>query len=260
MNLSLNARDALPQVAPRPLEFHLRHRLLEGALPSFPQNVPAGDYVVIEVRDYGHGMAPDVLSQALDPFFTTKDIGQGTGLGLPVVFGIVQGHQGYLTIDSVVGEGTCMRMYVPRLLQRAPGPAAPPLGAQVLEPDTAPGCRILVIDDEDAVLDVIRRFLEIAGHQVSCMSSVSKALEAVATGLQPDVVLLDLMIPREEGRANFSRVRAHLPATPILLCTGLVQNDLAQELLQEGAIDLLRKPFRMNELWWAVSKALAARP
>jgi PAS domain S-box-containing protein len=257
VNLSLNARDAMPQPAPQPLEIRLRRQVLDGMLPAFPQNIPAGDYVVLEVRDHGHGMSVEVMAQALDPFFTTKDIGQGTGLGLPVVFGIVQGHQGYLTIDSEVNTGTCMRMYLPRLMHRPPGAPALTLGPQVLEPEASPGRTIMVIDDEDAVLDVIRRFLEIAGHQVVCASSGAKAFGLLEGGAKPDVILLDLMIPREEGGATFSRLQSMVPQVPILLCTGLVQTDLAQQLLQQGAVDLLRKPFRMNELWYAVSKAVA---
>src|SRR5207248_6855567 len=89
--------------------------ILDGELPAFPQNVPPGDYLVIVVEDHGCGMSAEVLTQALDPFYTTKEVGQGTGLGLPVAFGIITGHQGFLTIDSEVGRGTCVRLYLPRL-------------------------------------------------------------------------------------------------------------------------------------------------
>ena len=90
--------------------------MLTSEQAGFPQQVSPGDYVVIEVEDHGLGMTPDVLNQALDPFFTTKEVGQGTGLGLPMVFGIVQGHQGYLTIDSEPGRGTSVRLYLPRAI------------------------------------------------------------------------------------------------------------------------------------------------
>src|SRR5262249_4673723 len=98
VNLALNARDASPPQSP--ISVRLRRCLLSAGKAAFPETVPAGDYVVLEVIDRGGGMTPEVLSQALDPFFTTKDVGKGTGLGLPVVFGIVRGHQGFLTIDS----------------------------------------------------------------------------------------------------------------------------------------------------------------
>jgi PAS domain S-box-containing protein len=257
INLSLNARDAMPRPAPQPLVFRLRHVKLAGDLPAFPQNVPAGDYAVLEVQDQGAGMSAEVLVQALDPFFTTKEVGQGSGLGLPVAFGIVHGHQGFLTIDSEAGQGTCVRIYLPRLVELCEPVAVPVEGVHILEPDPQAARNILVIDDEDAVMDVVRRFLEIAGHQVDCASSGSAAVARLRGGFKPDLIILDLMVPKEDGTANFRALRSEDPSIPILLCTGLVQNDLAQALLQEGACDLLRKPFRMNELWYAVNKAVS---
>ncbi|MCI0683982.1 MAG: response regulator [Gemmataceae bacterium] len=256
VNLSLNARDAAGPGAAKPLEFRLRHCRLTGDLAAFPQNVPAGDYVVFEVKDYGVGMPADVLAQALDPFFTTKDVGQGTGLGLPVAFGIVHGHQGQLTLQSDVGHGTCASIFLPR--QAEPTAVSAPVAPQVLEPEATPRRHILIIDDEEAVRDVVRRFLEIAGHHVACVTSGAEGIETLRGEPKPDLVILDLMIPREDGAANFRTIHAAHPHIPILLCTGLVQTDLAQALLEEGAVELLRKPFRMSELWYAVNKAVTA--
>jgi two-component system, cell cycle sensor histidine kinase and response regulator CckA len=253
VNLSLNARDAMPKPQPAPVLFRLRHCVLAGDLPAFPQNVPTGDYLVMEVRDRGSGMTPEVLSQALDPFFTTKEVGQGTGLGLPVAFGIMTGHQGFLTIESELGHGTCMSLYLPRLTQSVPHPVASHI--TVLEPEASPQRHILVVDDEEAVQDVIRRFLQIAGHRVHCAVNGQQGLEYLKEHAV-DLVVLDWMIPKEEGRANFQLIRAMRPKLPILLCTGLVQADQATELLREERVDLLRKPFRMNELWYAVNNAL----
>jgi CheY-like chemotaxis protein len=257
VNLSLNARDAMPQPQPAPVVYRLRRLLLQGELPAFPQNVPAGDYLLIEVQDRGTGMAPEVMAQALDPFFTTKEVGQGTGLGLPVAFGIMNGHHGYLSIDSRVGVGTCIGLYLPRLLHKGPDPTAD--NVTVLEPEVSVPKRILVVDDEEAVLDVVRRFLEIAGHEVVCAATGRQAL----THLQEssiDMIILDWMIPREEGRANFQLIRQMHPRLPILLCTGLVQADQAMALAQEGGAMLLRKPFRMNELWYVVNNVLSSTP
>jgi len=202
-------------------------------------------------------MTPEVLSQALDPFFTTKDVGQGTGLGLPVAFGIVHGHQGYLTIDTQPEKGTCVGIYLPRFTPAAhrafPGRIE---SGQVLEPELTPGRNILVIDDEEAVLDVVRRFLEIAGHNVICSTTGAKGFELMSGKTNPDLIILDLMIPGEEGATTFQTLRQNYPDIPVLLCTGLIQSDHAVELFEKGAVDLLRKPFRMNELWHAVNKAL----
>ncbi len=135
VNLALNARDALaergadpagapkkgimepkdPSRAPAVL-FRLRSAKLTRGRTGFPQNVPPGEYVLLQVEDRGAGMTAEVLNQALDPFFTTKEVGQGAGLGLPMVFGVVQGHQGWLTIDSTPGQGSCVSIYLPRLV------------------------------------------------------------------------------------------------------------------------------------------------
>ncbi|HZT82398.1 MAG TPA: response regulator [Gemmataceae bacterium] len=283
VNLALNARDALqgagreargaqagdgaaargPRPAPEGIQFRLRHAEVEAEVPAFPQNVPPGDYVLVEVSDRGSGMAPEVLSQALDPFFTTKEVGKGTGLGLPMVFGIVQGHQGHLAIDSEPGRGTTVGLYLPRA--RVPfgeEEARPSFEAgQVLEPEADQGRSILVIDDEEAVLDVVRRFLEIAGHRVLGASSGPAALDLLGNGRAVDLVILDLMMPREDGVATFTRLRQRRPRLPVLLCTGLPEADPAPGLLRAGAAGVLRKPFRMNELWYAVNLALGhARP
>jgi PAS domain S-box-containing protein len=273
VNLALNARDAVlhrlaagrpagSRAGPLPsgaIVFRLRSVVLEAERPAFPQRVPAGDYLLLEVQDEGIGMSAEVLNQALDPFYTTKEVGQGTGLGLPMVFGIVQGHQGFLTIDSTPGKGTTVGLYLPRLVARA-GAGTPPLaahGSEVVEPEMVPGKAILVIDDEEAVLDVVRRFLQIAGHHVTCTTSGHAALELLANGRPADLIILDLMMPREDATSIFVRLRQRRPGVPILLCTGLAEADPARQLLRSGAAGLLRKPFRMNELWYAVRAALA---
>jgi PAS domain S-box-containing protein len=261
VNLALNARDALLSSAEgsKAIVLRLRSALLSCEQAGFPQQVPPGDYVVVEVEDRGSGMTGDVLTQALDPFFTTKEVGQGTGLGLPMVFGIVQGHQGYLTLDSAPGRGTRVSLYLPRALPSLAAKGLSPGDAtEGGEPETTPSRAILVIDDEAAVLDVVRRFLQIAGHEVACASSGAEALEHLNGGQACDLIVLDLMMPREDAVALFQRLRQRRPGVAVLLCTGLPQAEPVPELLRGGAAGLIRKPFRMNELWHAVKQALRA--
>jgi PAS domain S-box-containing protein len=260
VNLALNARDATPSKANSCVEFRLRHQMLNSDLPAFPQNVPPGDYAILEVEDHGTGMSQQVLQQALDPFFTTKDVGQGTGLGLPVAFGIILGHQGFLTIDTRIHLGTCVRLYLPRLGRVAMPPVAKTFDTpEVLDLEPQQNCNILVIDDEQAVTDIIRRFLEIAGHQVTCVASAAAGVEVLKQNGTMDLIILDLMIPKEEGKQNIQRLRQCAPHLPILLCTGMLKPDEAGQLLEQGNIDTLRKPFRMNELWYMVNKSLGSR-
>jgi signal transduction histidine kinase/ActR/RegA family two-component response regulator len=271
VNLALNARDAIrerrdaaPPAAGSPasrsdsVTFRVRNELLTGERFGFPQHVPPGDYIVVEVEDQGTGMSPEVLNQALDPFFTTKEVGQGTGLGLPMVFGIVQGHQGCLTIESSRGRGTCMRLYLPRLPSTLAKRQPAAQTADVVEPERGPGCVILVIDDEEPVLDVVRRFLQIAGHRVISATSGQEGLHQLAAGTHVDLIILDLMMPREDTMTTFDRLRQRRPGVPIVLCTGAPDADPAPELLRRPSVGLIRKPFRMNELWYAVNQALSA--
>jgi len=235
---------------------------LNDTLPAFPEPVPPGDYAMLEVRDGGKGMTPEVLEHAFDPFFTTKDVGQGPGLGLPVAFGIMHGHQGHLTLDSRVDGGTSVRLFLPRLKEAPPPSPLPPTpdGRGALKPEQTAGRPILVVDDEPAVLDVVRRFLEIAGYRVRCLTTGTEALEVLSNENPFELLVLDLMIPREDGSATFQQVRRRWPQLPILLCTGLLQTDSAAPSFQGEQVHLLRKPFRMNELWLAVNQALTAVP
>jgi two-component system, cell cycle sensor histidine kinase and response regulator CckA len=263
VNLGLNARDAAIGDAALPpasaITFRVRSRVLTEELKAFPQNIPPGDYVLIEVHDCGCGMTPEVLGQAIDPFFTTKEVGQGTGLGLPMAFGIVQGHLGHLTIDSAPGRGTSVGLYLPRLESPPAAETGQPAFemGQVIEPEAMPSRTILVVDDEEAVLDVVCRFLEIAGHRVVGVTCGQDALDHLRRTRDVDLVILDLMMPREDGFQTLQRVRLLRPGLPVLLCSGLPQAEALPEPVAGEAAGLLRKPFKMNELWWAVRKALA---
>lgn len=265
INLALNARDALASSAVktadreviRPIVFRLRSERLDHEQAGFPQRIPPDDYVVVEVEDQGGGMSAEVLNQALDPFFTTKEVGQGTGLGLPLVFGIVQGHQGYLTLHSVLGRGTCVGLYLPRARPSAVLDSSTPSGnVPFLAPQTSQRRSLLVIDDEEAVRDVIRRYLEIAGHEVAGVGNGQEALDHLKDGQPCDLIVLDLMMPREDVLLLFQRLHQRRPGVPVLLCTGMPEAEPAPELLRRGAVGLIRKPFRMHELWQSVEQAL----
>jgi CheY-like chemotaxis protein len=175
-----------------------------------------------------------------------------------MVFGIVQGHQGFLTIESAAGHGTCVGLYLPRLESTTAVAARRPTfeAGQVIEPEATPGRTILVVDDEEAVLDVVCRFLEIAGHRVIGATSGPDALEQLRRVRDIDMVILDLMMPREDGLATLQRLRQLRPRVPVLLCSGLPQAQPLPDDVTRGA-SLLRKPFKMNELWYAVRQALA---
>jgi two-component system, cell cycle sensor histidine kinase and response regulator CckA len=255
INLALNARDA--STRPQPIYFRMRRAVLTADFPAFPESVPPGDYVVLEVVDRGKGMTAEVLNQALFPFFTTKEIGKGTGLGLSVASGIVHGHKGWLTIASVPDEGTTVGLYLPRLTTPMPAALSEQADSGSVEPQKSIRRDILVVDDEQAVLDVVRRFLEIAGHTVTCVTTGSEALQRLAERQRFDLIVLDLMIPREDGTATYRLMRQNWPDLPVLLCTGLLHTDPGATAVHGEPVNLLRKPFKMNDLWQAVNEALA---
>jgi PAS domain S-box-containing protein len=280
VNLALNARDALEgpngshtgrlgRVPSFPkgegptssktqaILFRLRHQQLATPLAAFPQAVPPGDYVVVEVVDRGCGMSAEVLNQALDPFFTTKEVGQGTGLGLPAALGIIQGHQGFLTLESTLGQGTNVALYLPRLVEKpteGEEPGSSLLNGEVIEPESAPRRAILVVDDEPIVLEVVGQFLELAGHQVHCVTSGQEGKDFLAQGRQVDLVILDMEIPGEESAHNLHGLHQVCPQLPVLLCSGLQP---AERTVPAEASGIVYKPFRMNELWYSVQQALA---
>ena len=278
INLALNGRDSIqerratggrgtgdpPRITHASqlgrLTFRLRAVSLAEPKPAFPQAIPPGDYLLTQVQDDGAGMTATVRDQALDPFFTTKEVGQGTGLGLSMVYGIIQAHHGFLTIDSEPGEGTTMGVYLPAIVDSPREPERSVFEGEIdmVESEATPGRSILVIDDEEAVIDVVRRFLEIAGHAVHCVTTSEAGLDYLACGEPIDLIVLDLMMPREDTQLSFQRLRQCRPGVPILLCTGLAESPLVRTLMAHSRTSLLRKPFRMNELWYAVRQALLA--
>jgi signal transduction histidine kinase len=175
LNLVLNARDAL--TAPGPIVCRLRHVVYDQEQPAFPGNIPAGDYAVIEVQDRGSGMTREVLDRALDPFFTTKEPGRGTGLGLPMVLGVAHSHHGHLRIDSEPGRGTCVGLYLPRWTGPADGPAASEdATGLVAEREHLWGRHCLVTHDPQEVLGLVRYCLDRHGPRVTCAVSSSEEL------------------------------------------------------------------------------------
>jgi two-component system cell cycle sensor histidine kinase/response regulator CckA len=195
------------------------------------------------------------MREALDPFFTTKDVGKGTGLGLPLVYGIVRGHNGYLDIRTTPGVGTCMSLYLP--CTNSPAPATPPATAATAT-DPGPSRHILVIDDEISVQEIIARALHLAGHYVTCLGSGAAGVEWLRQQQDEiDLVILDWLIPKENGLATLKKIRMAKKNLPILIATGYMPEDQVQGLRQEGAAGILRKPFSIDDLWQAVRQALA---
>ncbi|CAN5190749.1 hypothetical protein BH10PLA2_BH10PLA2_18380 [soil metagenome] len=251
-NLLLNARDAV--AASGSILVRLRKEDLAASKAGFPDNVPPGGYIHIEVRDTGHGMPAEVLGRALDPFFTTRSVGKGTGMGLSVVMGIVRNHHGFMTIESRVGDGTSVGVYLPRVSEPEDLQAA---SSFVEAEPVSPAC-ILLQDDEAAVLEVVRRYLEDAGHRVFSARNEAELLELARVHNPIDVAILDSIPASATSDALVNSLLKLHPQIRILFCPGTPSEKTTIE--QECFQRVLPKPFRMNELGFAVQELLSPPP
>jgi len=247
LNLVINARDAMPDGGILTISrFDAQLPLESGHTPE----VPAGPYVVLSVRDTGVGMSPEVRRAATDPFFTTKEAGVGSGLGLSTVVGFARQSGGDVLIESVEGRGTEVRIFLPRTDPARESPVTP--GEP--EPTASPATHILVVEDEDAVRKVIRRQLEQLGFQVDTAASGDRALAILDEGARPDLVLSDVVMPGLNDGGDVARVARRM-GLPVILMSGYPRG--LAESGAPGDVPLLAKPFRIEELVRAIREELA---
>jgi signal transduction histidine kinase/ActR/RegA family two-component response regulator len=212
-----------------------------------------GDWVRLSVGDTGHGMDPVTVRRIFEPFYTTKQPGEGTGLGLAVVHGIVTAHGGVITVESTPGKGSTFRLHFP-LAEKS---------ADVPEPCVIPaplgrGERVLVVDDESAVAEVARNFLTGLGYRPTVCHSPEQALEELRTCTRKyAAVVTDLSMPRMTGLDFIRRVHAQKPGLPCVLCTGFVVSaSTEKEASQLGVMDVVTKPYSRQDLGLALDRAL----
>ncbi|MGB8179154.1 MAG: PAS domain S-box protein [Acidimicrobiales bacterium] len=251
MNLVINARDAMPRGGT--LTITTRNVELEDETSPPESVLKPGRYVSLRIDDTGNGMDPDVLEHVFEPFFTTKAQGDGTGLGLPMVFGIVRQAGGDIRLSSEVGVGTVCEVFLPvteRLTTR---------DMEVVErPPKNHGCEtILVVEDEDALREVARRILTRSGYEVLASASGPEAIAMVKKfDGTIDLLLSDVIMPIMAGSEVALRVRALVPGLPVLFMSGYAQPVLGSTLSDGQA--LLAKPFSEQELLVEIRKLLDA--
>lgn len=239
LNLSINARDAMPTGGG--LAIHARN--------ARDSEAPEGmqDMVVIEVRDTGIGIAPELLSKVFEPFFTTKAVGEGTGLGLSQVYGMCDRMGGRAQIASTLGSGTCVSLYFPRAEHQPV--AAEPGPAPVLEPlDQS----VLLVEDNDEVAASIVPILESLGCRVTRVDRAMKARELLDDGARPDLILSDVVMPGEmDGVALAQHIRQAWPAQRLLLMTGYAEQ---LENIRRLGFHVLPKPCTPQMLYAAIAR------
>ena len=250
MNLCVNAGHAMEKDG-GVLQIDLSNAALTQEDTRFDPKVEPGDFVKLTVSDTGHGMEPPVLQRIFDPYFTTKELGKGTGLGLTAVHGIVTSHGGMIRVDSEVGKGTTFTIFLPRAMgfeKVEDKPRQPlPMGTE----------KILFVDDEKVLADLGRQILGELGYQVETRTSPVEALEAFRANPQKfDLVITDLTMPQMTGLNLASKIMEIRPGMPIILCTGFSEQANEKAANAMGICAFLLKPLVMRDMAGAVRKAL----
>ncbi|WP_367084374.1 PAS domain-containing protein [Pseudomonas sp. HOU2] len=244
LNLVINARDAMPEGGELLIE--TTNVYLDGNDITTLEPVKAGDYLMLAVSDNGTGMTPSVRAKAFDPFFTTKPIGQGTGLGLSMIYGFAQQSGGHVSLDSLPNQGTCVRLYLPRLnLLEPERPVVETLGAA---PTATCGETVVVVEDDPAVRMLVLDLLKELGYLAHEAADASAALPLLESELRVDLLVTDVGLPGMNGRQLAEIARQHRPGLKVLFMTGYAQKAAERQGFLEDGMDMVAKPFSIEVL------------
>ncbi|HWO11820.1 MAG TPA: response regulator [Polyangiaceae bacterium] len=251
INLCVNACDAMPGGGTLGIE--LDRKVLPPELARRHRGSAPGPYVVLSVRDTGVGIRPDDLERIFDPFFTTKELDRGTGLGLSSVLGIVEGHLGFIEVDSELGAGTEFEVWLP---EYRGGALEEPVGVALRHP-RGRGQLVLVVDDEPAVLDVLGASIGRCGYRVALASDALTALRLLdERGGEVAVVITDIAMPRLDGLHLAGEVRKRRRDLPIIVMTAALTPEDRASCAKLGVDEFLTKPFRTETLLRSLDRAL----
>jgi CheY-like chemotaxis protein len=238
LNLVVNARDAMP--AGGQLTIETRNALLEAAYAQTHAEVQPGPYVLLAVSDTGCGMDKETQAKIFEPFFTTKGVGKGTGLGLSTVYGIVKQSGGFIQVYSEPGQGSCFKIYLPRLKEPAPadrGRSAPfiiPGGTET----------ILLVEDDERVRQLARMALEGVGYTLLEASNGAEALRLSAAHPGPiHLLVTDVVMPQMSGRQLAAQLSSARPALKVLYVSGYTDDAIVRHGVLEKGLVFLQKPF-----------------
>jgi PAS domain S-box-containing protein len=242
LNLAINARDAMPDGG------KLVISTANARLGSVTADTPAlspGDYICIAVSDTGVGMSAEVAARAFDPFFTTKPIGQGTGLGLSMIYGFARQSNGHVTIDSKLGRGTSVRLYLPR---HDGGATAQQVSAAIAAGAASTGETVLVVEDEAVVRGVILEMLSDQGYRTLEAIDGPSGLRILRTRQRIDLLVTDVGLPGINGRQLADQARETRPGLKILFITGYAESVAMSEGFLEEGMEMITKPFELDNL------------
>lgn len=254
LNLSINARDAMPEGGKLTIE--VVNAALDDAYAARHAEVEPGQYVLFAITDTGKGMDAATMVRALDPFFTTKPSGEGTGLGLTQVYGFVKQSGGHLKIYSEVGDGTTVKLYLPRSLGQET--AQPTRVAALAETGTE---TVLLVDDDEIVQATVSSMLEDLGYTVLSALSGVEALEILEKGIKVDLLFTDVVMPGAiSGRQLAERAVERVPTIRILFTSGYTENAIVHNGRLDPGVELLSKPYGRQQLAAKVRRILDGAP
>jgi signal transduction histidine kinase len=245
LNLTINARDAMPQGGKLIVE--TSNEQLEDAHEAKLRDIVPGDFIAISVCDNGVGMSPEVMSRAFDPFFTTKPIGQGTGLGLSMIYGFTRQSGGYAKIQSEVGKGTTVKLYLPRYQGEHESSQEPATAPMTL----LPGGReevVLVVEDEQVVRDLVVDLLAEMGYRSLQAVDGPSGLAILLSDVRIDLLISDVGLPGFNGRQLADAACAHRPNLKVLFITGYAHNAAVSNDLLAPGMQMITKPFALETL------------
>ncbi|MBT2372791.1 response regulator [Pseudomonas fluorescens] len=253
LNLAINARDAMPDGGQLVVETSNRH--LDSVFTSAYGTLTPGDYVELSVSDTGCGMPDSVISRAFDPFFTTKPIGQGTGLGLSMIYGFARQSHGHVTIHSVVGEGTTVSLFLPRCAGEVAvdGPLDP-----ALQPYANIGETVLIVEDDPAVRALVSQVLSELGYAFVEAGDADSAMPIIESGQRIDLMISDVGLPGMNGRQLAEIGRQVRPDLKVLFITGYAEHAAVRGGFLDPGMQLITKPFTFDLLTAKVREMIRA--
>jgi PAS domain S-box-containing protein len=251
LNLAINARDAMEGSGS--LRIATRNVTVGPGEVVGPDDAQPGDYVVISVADTGSGIPPEVLAKVFEPFFTTKPLGQGTGLGLSMVYGFVRQSGGLVAIDSTPGAGTTVSLYLPRF---AGGRTIAPPPVPARETPQGAGESVLLVEDDPQVRMLVRTVLEDLGYQTLEASDGATAVALLDSAVSINLLVSDVGLPGMNGRQLAEHARKSRPDLPVLFMTGYVANVAERASMLENGMQMISKPFSLDGLGRALREIL----
>ena len=257
INLAVNARDAMPGGGV--ITVSTERVTVKTSVQRGHEVMPAGEYILINIIDTGSGIAKEDIGHIFEPFFSTKGVGEGTGLGLSTVYGIIRQSEGYIFVDSALGEGTTFSIYLPAFSAAEADFVGSGFPNEIIDDADLTGAgTVLLVEDEDAVRLFGARALRNKGYRVLEANDGEHALDVINDFGDPiDLILTDVMMPGMDGHTLVRLILEELPDIKVILMSGYAEDAMPGEISEDRSLNFLPKPFSLQELAVKVKDVMA---